>query len=243
MALADSMADGEKKLLISKPGGGSDIRGNVNQVWCLPRGDMWTVNKGSRVTYSNEKKLRRSIGVDKSAAIEQAKEEQRQISAEVKECARAEAKLNMDHTEYQRSWNKAQKALRQNRALIQDLQVKVENLRAEMDSSNDVSMDTSAFDKDIAEGEEAVQKFAEQEANLQQEVDNRKPEYEEALKRMKEIDARNEKVLNDIEEARVRVDVISCSGSPESKLSSQLTPCFMPDRFDPVHDHSVTVAG
>ena len=84
-ALARSKNLSEDVLLVQNGQQCSMSDPNITAVFCLPRGDQWLVKRGSLALFSNEKKLRSLIGVDKTAALEEAKRELAQLREDLKD--------------------------------------------------------------------------------------------------------------------------------------------------------------
>ena len=98
--VARNLQVSEQQLLIQN-GNQYQIRGPFDAVYYLPSADNWQIKNGSRATFSNEKKLRSTIGVDKSAAIEDARRDEARLNEELKAKKAEEVKLQHDHTRYQ----------------------------------------------------------------------------------------------------------------------------------------------
>jgi hypothetical protein len=114
IALGQSKESTERCLLVTGPNGRPAMKANggrgIKAVHFLPNGDCWRVNKGSLSMVSNEKKLRKTIGQDKTASIEEAKREEQQLNHELKESKKEEAKLEHEHLAAQKKWNAANRA-------------------------------------------------------------------------------------------------------------------------------------
>jgi hypothetical protein len=133
-AVARDRRYSQEQLLV-KNSGRDTIRANIQEVYLLPRGDYWTVKGGSLAMFSNEKLLRQTIGVDRTAAIADAQAEESKLQAELHVMQQEEAKVQIEHTQSQREWNRAKKAVQSNDALIRDITEQIDVIKDDMKSS------------------------------------------------------------------------------------------------------------
>jgi hypothetical protein len=67
-----TLAKSEKRVVFAhqdKNDGRYSVRGNMMAVFCLPTGDHWTVRGRIHCRLGNEKPLKGTIGIDRSAAL------------------------------------------------------------------------------------------------------------------------------------------------------------------------------
>lgn len=197
-ALAESREVSEEKLL-SRDAKGDSIRGIIKEVYCLPNGDQWQIRNGSQAMFSNEKQLRKTLGVDRSEAIANAESQVQELQRELTELDNDESRLEIQHTDIRREWTKAQKENQNNETLINDLGMKIEELRNEIETSANIELDTTEYEEDVAQQEEEVNNLGDQETELRAEIEDLMPEIEDLRKRIQESFERNKKVLEDIE--------------------------------------------
>ena len=196
-AVARNLELSEQKLLI-KNGNRHEIRGGkIKQVYFLPKGDYWTSRGGSLATFSNDKQLRNTIGVDKSAAIEEKRREETQLKEELRAKKQEESKLQHEHTSHQREWNKAKKAVRANDSRIAELTEKVDSIKDEMEASANVTIDTSEYEEDVQQAEEELEKLRESERALAAQKEEGVPRVREIQSRLDEISTRSKKILDE----------------------------------------------
>lgn len=190
----------ERHLLVNN-GAGNQIRGPFDQVFYLPKGDSWQVKGGTRATFSNDRQIRNTIGVDKSAAIEDARRDETRLNNELKETTANEGRLQLEHRRYQLEWNKAKKAVQQNDTLIAELNEKIEHIKDEMEASANVTIDTSEYEEEVAQAEEAIEQLRQSEQKLSAQKDELLPRIEEIRSHLDETIVRNQKVRDEISAA------------------------------------------
>lgn len=202
-ALATNKETSERKLLV-KEGSFYKARGIINKVLYLPNGDNWTVRNGVLVNYSNDSsRMRHTIGVDKSAAIASSEQELRQLQTELKEMRSEEARLEGEHTQRQRQWNQANKALKRNDMHIANLASKIDDIRGDVESAANVNIDTTEYEEDVNQAEQATEGIKEQYSQLRSKMEEAKPAIDDLRKHLEEITMRNEKVLHDMQAAEL----------------------------------------
>ena len=156
-ALADSKDDSENKLLNKDSSGKCSIRGKVKKVYCLPNGDFWQVNKGFLNITSNERPLKQTIGVDRSAAIDSAKHEMKAIQKELERNKREEATIEAELKKAKKEWNLRNKERATLSNNISNMEQLLEELKEEADASGEVpSIDTTEFENDITAAEDEL---------------------------------------------------------------------------------------
>jgi len=199
-ALGTSKEASETALLIEQ-NGRLVIRGGViTEVFTLPDGDSWKVNNGSLGIVSNERRLKRSIGVDKTAAVTSAKEEMIVLQDEIKELKATQLRLEKEHTDYRKKWNEVKRERRGCLDEIEALEERREILKAEEENAANFAQDTSEFEEDVAAAELTLDRLVQNKCALQQEVDELVPSVEDVKKRLLEVTTRNNKVLADLQQ-------------------------------------------
>lgn len=174
---------------------------NISAVYCLPRGDQWTVKNRSLAMFSNEKKLRQTIGVDKSAALEATKREESSLQDEHVALRNEEAKLEAEHTKYQREWNLAKRAMQKNDATISDLSTKIDEIKTEIETSANVTIDTTEYEEDVRQAEETLEGLKESEEKLNEQLEDALPKIDDLKSQVDDCSMRNLKVVEDMEAA------------------------------------------
>jgi chromosome segregation ATPase len=201
-ALAKSREESERLLLVQdKNNGGYSVRGKLKAVYCLPTGDHWTVKDGSIAIVGNEKPLKGTIGIDRSAALAEARRESQELQNELKEFRQEEAKIKHEHTEHQKEWNVKKRASQTNDKEMEKYLAKIESLKAEKDSVANFDTDTSEYENDMTEAHHRVQELKDRESSLKEEMEEKAPEVRALKKQLKEVKIRNETVLEDMKMA------------------------------------------
>jgi DNA repair exonuclease SbcCD ATPase subunit len=204
-AVARDKEESERHLLVNKNGQNS-IRGHIKQVY-LPNGDEWFVRNGALAMFSNERLMRQTLGVDRSAALAAAVSEEAQLKAELKELRKDEAKLESEHREYQRQWNRAKKAVQENDTRISDLTSKIDDIKIEMETSaENTTIDTTEYEEDVQRAEEDVERLKESESKLRAKKEELEPAIADAKSRLDDCNIRNAKVLEDITKAEQEME-------------------------------------
>lgn len=235
-ALFSSKDASEKHLLDDDGKGHCKIRDpNVKQVFFLPRGDKWSiVGSGNLFLASSDKRELQptSIGVDKRAAITNAERELQQLNEELKRCKTEDGKCEAEHTQRQRDWNRAKRAMQQNDDRINDLATKIINLNSEIQASVSIRFDPSEYEEDVAQAEVKIEKLKDSVERLSTELENREPEISQLKAQSAEVDARNKKVLADIDAVQVRIPfcVDSESGKRKRLCTSRMSFCRKSNR-------------
>jgi chromosome segregation ATPase len=200
-ALSQSREESERLLLVKGNNGRYSIRGKVKNVFILPQGDNWSVRDGNISMVANEKKLRQTIGVDKSAALADAKREAQSIKEELDVLRREESRLEHEHHEHQKDWNVKK---RENQKIAKDIDkcvVVCDNIRNEQVAAASFDTDTSSEESDVAEAQAAADALKEEEQTLKEQIEENKPEIQDLKAKLEEVRTRNYKVLEDIKVA------------------------------------------
>jgi chromosome segregation ATPase len=189
----------EEKLLV-KNGNGVSILGHIKKVYLL-NGDYWTTKGGSYAIFSCEKRLRQTIGVDTSSAIECAKSELTLINQEIRSKQQEEDKLQHEHTTSQREWNQAKRAVQQNDNRINDLAQKIDSIKQDMESSAIFSADTTEFDEAVHEAEEALANLVNDERKYEDELERLRPVVNEVQSKLDTWKVENARALEAVRAA------------------------------------------
>jgi structural maintenance of chromosomes protein 6 len=189
----------EEKLLV-KNGNGASIRGHIKKVYLL-NGDYWTTKGGSYAIFSCEKRLRQTIGVDTSSAIEGAQSELSLITQEIRIKQQEEDKLQHEHTTSQREWNQAKRAVQQNDNRINDLAQKIDSIKQDMESSAIFSADTTEFEEAVHEAEEALANLVNDERKHEDELERLRPVVNEAQSKLDTWKVENARALEAVRAA------------------------------------------
>lgn len=202
-ALARSKKESEKLLLVETSNGRSQIRGKIKNVYCLPEGDNWSVRDGYLNMVSNERKqLRQTIGVDKTAALVEARRDAQGVKEEMVEVRREESKLEHEHHENQKVWNVKKREMKTIQIDINKLVEEIDSIKAEEHSAANFDTDTSEQEQDVTEADQAYDALKEQETSLKQEIEEKQPGIQELKARLDETMSRNKKVLDDMNAAQ-----------------------------------------
>jgi chromosome segregation ATPase len=181
---------------------------NIKNVYFLPKGDQWQiVGRGNMFLISNDNPELRasSIGADKREAIINAERDVAHLTEELKRLKAEDSKLENEHTQLQRQWNRANRAMQQNDDRINELSTNIENMTAEIQASVSVTFDPSEFEEDVAQTEAQTEQVKEKVERLAKELKNREPEVQDLKSRIAECDARNKKLGNDIAAVQARL--------------------------------------
>ena len=195
-AVARDRKISQEKLLITN-GNQNTIREKINDVY-LPNGDFWTVKGGTLAMFSNEKKLRQTVGVDRTAAIADAQAQLAILQDELQKIQKEESKLQNEHTNAQRQWKQAKSAVSQNATAIEKIMERIENIKEEMKASNNQTIDTSEIEEDIQQAEALLARHKATEERFLSEREALLPHINELKARLEESSIRNAKILEDI---------------------------------------------
>ena len=200
-ALARSKADSEQKLLVGD-GGKFSIRGKIKNVYFLPKGDNWSIKGSSQDMISNPKGLGKGkIGLDKSAALNEARREVTVIEEELNLLQREESRLEHEHREKQKDWTKVKKENQKLQKLINEYTEKIDIIKSEQDTAVNFDTDTSDMEHEVENAQKELDAVNERKAALEEDITTKEPEVAELETRLKEVTSRNEKVLRETQEA------------------------------------------
>jgi chromosome segregation ATPase len=197
-ALSTSKNESEDLLLMRGNDGKHSIRGKIKNVYFLPQGDNWTMKNGTIGLSSNEKRLKKTIGVDKSAALAENRHEAQVLKEEMDALGREENRLEHEHTKQQKVWNVKKKELRKNQVVIDGYLATIEAIKEEEVTAANFDTDTSEYERAIQEEQQFVESLKEQESSIESQIEEKRPEVDDLKRRINEVDIRNEKVLRDI---------------------------------------------
>ncbi|CAB9514637.1 of chromosomes protein 6 [Seminavis robusta] len=207
-ALAPSKEVSEESLLVSNQNGRYSIKGIINEVVFLPRGDKWSVRDGALSIMSNDRQKfpARKIGVDLTSAIEERQEEVRTFDKELKELRAAESDLSRESNRLKKLWNEKQREKRNNEVKDEKLRERKERIELELETTADTAMDTTELEDDVAKAEEQLNSVNEKETNIRKDIEEKQPEIQDVRNRLEEVQARNDKVLQDMQKAAEDLD-------------------------------------
>eukprot|EP00978_Attheya_sp_CCMP212_P038460 scaffold190887_cov50-Attheya_sp.AAC.2 len=205
-ALAMSKDQSEKSLLIVQDNGRESIRGGTIKDVFLPNGDNWMVKNGSRTMISNERPLKQTIGVDKTAAIREAKEEAELLQRELDELRRKEDELKKVRKEYQVVWNRETRAHRTTVSRIEELEKQIVELNNEKDVAENNTIDTTEYEEDVQVADEALSKLKDKFVETEKELEDLQSPIAGVKGRLEEITARNERVLSELTAAEEKME-------------------------------------
>lgn len=156
---------------------------------------------------SNEKKLRQTIGIDKTAAVQDAEREEEQLRDELRELRDKEARVSKEHKEHKLTWNKGNKTLRNSSKTIEKLLDTIDAIKEEaLVSEENVTIDTTDLEEDVKSAEDLIEELKEKEASVKEAIEETKPAIAEKKKEVDETTARNEKVLADLNKADEKLE-------------------------------------
>jgi chromosome segregation ATPase len=200
-ALSRSKQESEEKLLYQQ-GGRNRIRGNIKSVYFLPKGDHWEVNKSGSVSMmSNEKELRQTVDLDKTAALVEARREADQVQSELRVLNQEHNRLEHQHTDRQRAWNKAKKHLTTLGTDLNKAAEKIDSIKAEEDTAENFDTDTSDLEEDITKAQTDLDDIQEHLGEVQMKISVKAPEVDEARARVEQLSSRTQKIQQELAEA------------------------------------------
>lgn len=210
LALTDSKESSEQALLVNAGQGKHSIRGKVRKVYFLPKGDHWEVTKaGNLVMTSNDRPLKQTVGVDRSAAIESTKHEVKALQQELARNKSEEKGIEDAAYKSKKLWNDTTKKYNKVTSNMKKMQSTLDDLKADAETSEEVpTIDTTPLENDIAEAEATVDDLKEKEAAAGAEIETLSPGIEEKKRNLDEIAARNDKILNDMEDTEAKLEDI-----------------------------------
>lgn len=209
-ALADSKESSESALLVREDNGKCSIKGGkIRKVFFLPNADYWEARMGNMMMVGNDRPMKQTIGVDRSAAMESIKHE---IVALQKELARnkEEDKGVRDAAyKHKKDWNVANEQYKKLISRIKEMEVTLDRLKDEAETSEEApTIDTTEYERDIQEADAAVQDLKRKEASVLQEIQSLQPTVEERKKLLDEVTSRNVKIMNEMEKLEERMEDI-----------------------------------
>lgn len=207
-ALSSSKDDSERALLIEDEHGKESIRGGrIQQVYFLPKGDFWQVKGSNRSMVSNDNpNLKKTIGVDRSAAIENAKKEFQMLDKELNELRSKEASIVEQSKSVKLKWNQETREARKTDNRIKVLQDTLDTLHEEAESAENITIDTTEFEQDVKNAEIDLEKLIEKEKECKQIMEDHQPHVEQLKRRLEEITTRNKSVIADLETAEKNLE-------------------------------------
>lgn len=157
----------------------------------------------------NDRKMKQTVGVDRSAAIEATKHEMKALQQELARNKDEEKGVKDAAFKAKKAWNQAQKEYAALNTNIKKMASVLDDLKAEADTSEEVpTIDTSEYESDIQEAEAIVEDLKRREAAVVQEIESLQPGLDDQRKRLEEITARNEKILDDLDKVDSKLEDI-----------------------------------
>jgi chromosome segregation ATPase len=200
VALARDRMKSESALIENRDGR-KVLKGIIKEIYCLPHGDHWILRNGQQAAFSNEKRLKHTIGSDKSAAIAQFKRDLDQLDVECQEGQREENRLEGEHTAHQRDWNSLKKSHRKSNDRINTLGDQIDQIKTDLENTASSNIDTSEFEEEVAQQLEILTKLSTDVERAKTELGEHRPVLDELRAKIQEIVQRSDKVLNDLGEA------------------------------------------
>lgn len=202
-ALARNKEQSEQQLLEKESSGKNCIRGRkIKEVYFLPKGDCWKVTKNGNIQLvSNTRRMKQLIGVDMASAINEAKVEYENLKAELVALNLEYSKLEHEHTDWKRAWNRNKRAMQENEKSMSDAERKIEDIKAAESTTADMDTDTTVEEQDVAEAQESLDENRENIDKVNRAIAEKEPEIQEIRNKLVEVTQRNEKVLADLKEA------------------------------------------
>jgi chromosome segregation ATPase len=201
-ALCASKDISERSLLDKDGQGRLTIRGGtIKEVFFLPHGDKWSIMNNNLAMVSNERQLKKTLGVDKSAAVIDLKAEADQLLGELKEIRDQQTHLEREQKDYQKKWNADRSNMRKSQQRAEQLSDIIDQAKAEAEEAANVTVDTTELEDDVSKAEQVVEAIEQQKSKKQREIDELLPGVQDMTNRLAEVSARNEKVLADMNAA------------------------------------------
>ena len=150
---------------------------------------------------SNEKPIRRTIGIDQSAAIRELENEVRLLNDQVEQKRQAETALKKEEHLYKKQWNEENRKRNKLLKTIETAEATLEEINDEDDGNEDIEADTTAEEEEVKSAEDALEEVQARYEEKKTAKEEMWPAIEEAKRRLEEVTTRNEKVLEEIEEA------------------------------------------
>lgn len=209
LALADSKESSEEALLVRDNGRSSIKGGKIGKVFFLPKGDHWEAKGGNVMMVSNDRGMRQTIGIDRSAAIESAKHEMKALQQEVTRNQEEQKGVKDASYKHKKAWNDATSKYGKISGQIKNMEEILEKLRDEAETSEEApTIDTTEYENDIQEAEAAVQDLKKKEAAVIQEIESLQPGLVDLRRQLEEVETRNNRILEDIDKVDDKLEDI-----------------------------------
>lgn len=198
--------DASNQALEVQEGNRSSIRGgNIKTVYCLPQGDYWQIFQGNKSITSSDGRMQKRIGVDTTEAIRQAENEKGEIEQELHDKSRRLTDVKKEKEELKRKWNHFAKADRAAQLKINKLTEELDKIREEVDEAENVTVDTTEFEDDVKKAEEEYEKMKSAQAETEKTIDDMLPGIAAIQNQVEEVNARNERVAQELSEAEEKL--------------------------------------
>jgi chromosome segregation ATPase len=200
--LCRSKEESEDKLLVKDSNNRNAIRGGkIKEVYFLPKGDNWKVTKGIKQMISYTRRLKRTIGADMTAAIEDANKDYQTMKNELSTSNKKYAELEHKHTEHKKKWNQYKRELRNNERKIDQITKEIEDFKAEEAAIIDNNVDTTEEEEDVSAAQTHLDQIKENQTKAEDSIKEKTPQIRAIKDDLDEVTARNLMVLRDINEA------------------------------------------
>jgi chromosome segregation ATPase len=207
IALLPDRETSERLLLLQGQDGKSAIRGNhIRQVFFLPRGDFWQVQRGNLTMISNERKLKLSIGVDQSEAIKEAESDLSQLTEEMNELKVQSQDVSQQRRQLKINWNEAKRGRERAQAMIRKCESNIMELRLEAEAAKNVITDTSELEDEVKDAQEQYDALKAQQLTHERTKEELLPAIQLLETQLEEIRARNDKILLDIQQSEHQLE-------------------------------------
>lgn len=209
-ALAESKESSERALLLRENSGKCSIKGGkIRKVFFLPNGDYWEAKMGNMMMVGNDRGMKQTIGVDRSAAIESIKHEMVALQKELARNREEERGVKEAAYKHKKNWNVANEQYKKLISRIKEMEATSDKLKDEAETSEEApTIDTTEYERDVQESDAAVQDLKRKEASMLQEIDSLRPTVEERTKQLDEVTSRNVKIMNEMEKLEERMEDI-----------------------------------
>ena len=201
-ALCRTKKESEDSLLVKDANNRYTIRGGkIKEVYLLPRGDNWRVAKGNIQMISNTRRVKKTIGADMTAAIQDAKNDYQSMNEELAAKNKDYHRLEHAHTQHKKQWNANKRELRKNEHEIDRIAKDIEDIKAEEAASIDNNIDITEEEEDVVGAQAHLDEIKENRRLAENEMKKHTPHIQAIKDKLDEITARNEKVLIDLAKA------------------------------------------
>lgn len=199
-----------EQILLENRGDASRIRGGqIKKCHFLPDGDYYSVDrKGQANMYANEARMKQSIGVDKSDAIKEAISDEKLVSEDLATFKENLDALNKERMQYKIQWNNAHKSYKSLLKAIDKHQNTIDDIKADAESADNVTHDTTALEEDVKETEKECEEMGERADEIKRTIEDLKQPLNAIEANLKESNARNSKIDGECQDVRNQLEKI-----------------------------------